>query len=87
MGLNNSFSLLSDAVILNLKSRENQSGFIEINNSRFKKGDKIRLNDERFSDLEAVFEEQDDIRRSVILIKMLGKSFRAKVMTNSLEFS
>ena len=77
IGVNNSFSLLPDAVV---------SGFIEIAQNKFKKGDKIKLNDERFADLEGVFEEQDDLRRSIILIKMLGKAHRVKVLTNSLEF-
>ena len=86
IGVNNSYSLLPDAVILNLRHGENDSGYIEINQNKFKKGDKIKLSDERFADLEGVFEEQDDLRRSIILIKMLGKAHRVKVLTNSLEF-
>ena len=86
VGVQNSFSVVPDTVILNIKRGENQSGFIEINHSRFKKGDKIKLNDERFSDMDAIFEEQDDLRRSIILLKFLGKAHRVKVQTNSLEF-
>ena len=86
IGVNNSFSLLPDSVVSGLRHKENEAGYIEIAQNKFKKGDKIKLNDERFADLEAVFEEQDELRRSVILIKMLGKAHRVKVMTNSLEF-
>ena len=86
IGVNNSFSLLPDSVISGLRQKENEAGYIEIAQNKFKKGDKIKLNDERFADLEAVFEEQDDLRRSVILIKMLGKAHRVKVFTHSLEF-
>ena len=86
VGVNNSFSVLPDSVILNLKQVENQSGFIEINYNRFKKGDKIKVNSELFSEMEAVFEEQDDLQRSIILIKILGKAHRVKVLTNSLGF-
>lgn len=86
VGVQNSFSVLPNIVILNIKQGENQSGFIEINDNRFKKGDKIKLNDERFSDMDAIFEEQDDSRRSIILFKLLGKAHRVKVLTNSLEF-
>jgi transcriptional antiterminator RfaH len=86
VGAQNSFSVLPDTVILKIKQGENQSGFIEINHNRFKKGDKIKLNDERFSDMDAIFEEQDDLLRSIILIKLLGKANRVKVLTNSLEF-
>ena len=86
IGSNNSFSLLPDAVIVSLKKRATEAGYIEIDQNKFKKGDKIKLSDERFADLEGVFEEQDDLRRSIILIKMLGKAHRVKVLTNSLEF-
>jgi transcriptional antiterminator RfaH len=86
IGVNNSFSLLPDAVIVSLKNRETEAGYIEIDQNKFKKGDKIKLIDDRFADLEGVFEEQDDLRRSVILIKMLGKAHKIKILTNSLEF-
>jgi transcriptional antiterminator RfaH len=86
IGVNNSFSLLPEAVIASLKKRETEAGYIEIDQNKFKKGDKIKLSDKRFADLEGVFEEQDDLRRSIILIKMLGKAHRVKVLTNSLEF-
>ena len=85
VGVRNSFSLLSDSIISNLKNRHNESGFIEINQNNFKKGDRVKLTDQRFSDIEGIFEEQDDLRRSVILIKMLGKAHRVKVLTNYLE--
>ena len=86
VGVQNSFSVVPDTVILNIKRGENQSGFIEINHNRFKKGDKIKLNDERFSGIDAIFAEQDDLSRSIILIELLGKANRVKVLTNSLEF-
>ena len=86
IGANNSFSLLPETVIVSLKKRETEAGYIEIDQNKFKKGDKIKISDERFADLEGVFEEPDDLRRSIILIKMLGKAHRVKVLTNSLEF-
>ena len=86
IGGHSGFSVLPDDVIAKLKQGENESGFIEINANRFKKGDKIKLTDERFAGLECVFEEQDDLRRSIILLKMLGKAHRIKVLTNSLDF-
>jgi len=56
-----------------IKSREGSCGYIQLNNQRFIKGDKIVLTNGIFTNLSAIFLNQSDEERAKIILEFLGR--------------
>ena len=56
-----------------IKSREDSSGFIKINNQRFTNGDNIVLTKGILTSIKAIFLNQSDSESGKILINLLGR--------------
>ncbi len=71
---------LAEQVIENLKSREDASGFVRLNNRiLFRAGDKIRILDGAFADCLGLYEGMKDSERVAILLDLLGRKVRVTV--------
>jgi len=68
---------LDQAIIENLKSRENAQGFIQLERRpKFARHDKVRVSDGVFADCLGLVEGVSDRDRVVILLNMLGRKVR-----------
>jgi len=68
---------LDQAIIENLKSRENEQGFIQLDRRpKFALNDKVRVSDGVFTDCLGLVEGVSDRDRVVILLNMLGRKVR-----------
>jgi len=68
---------LDQAIIENLKSRENPQGFIQLDHRpKFALHDKVRISDGVFADCLGLVEGVSDRDRVVILLNMLGRKVR-----------
>jgi len=68
---------LDQAIIENLKSRQNAQGFIELDHRpKFALHDKVRISDGVFADCLGLVEGVSDRDRVVILLNMLGRKVR-----------
>jgi transcriptional antiterminator RfaH len=68
---------LDQAIIENLKSRQNTQGFIELDRRpKFALHDKVRISDGIFADCLGLVEGVSDRDRVVILLNMLGRKVR-----------
>ena len=68
---------LDQAIIENLKSRENAQGFIQLDRrTKFAPNDKVRISDGVFADCLGLVEGVSDRDRVVILLNMLGRKVR-----------
>ena len=68
---------LSDSVISELRNREDERGFIQLDQRpRFVRGDKIRVMDGVFGACLGLFEGMADRERVAVLIDLLGRKVR-----------
>ena len=68
---------LDQAIIDNLKKRENERGFIQLDRKpKFSPHDKVRVCDGAFTDCLGLVEDVSDRERVVILLNMLGRKVR-----------
>ena len=66
-----------------IKSREDSNGYIQLNNERFSKGDKLVLTRGIFSSLKAIFLKQCNSENARIVIEFMG---REHVLPTPLEY-
>jgi transcriptional antiterminator RfaH len=75
---------VSQHVVATLKSREDMSGFIQLNRRpAFRVGDEIRVLDGAFADCLGLYEGMKDIDRVTILLDLLGRKVRLVVDVES----
>ncbi len=68
---------IDDRVLASLKSRENELGFVQLNQPpMFQPGDKLRVIQGVFCDNLGLFEEMTDQERVTILLDLLGRKVR-----------
>jgi transcriptional antiterminator RfaH len=71
---------VSDQVIMQMRSRENSDGLIQLNTgSRFAPGDSIRITDGVFSACLGLYEGMADHQRIAVLLDMLGRKVRVTI--------
>jgi transcriptional antiterminator RfaH len=71
---------IAENVIGNLKSREDESGFVRLNKPiLFRAGDKIRILEGAFADCLGLYEGLKDSERVAILLDLLGRKVRVTV--------
>tara|TARA_Y100000590_G_C15462936_1_gene917185 strand:+ start:341 stop:859 length:519 start_codon:yes stop_codon:yes gene_type:complete len=68
-----------------IKSRENSSGYIQINNDRFTKGDKILVTNGTFTNLSAIFLKQCGHERAKIIVELLGRENILQMPLNHID--
>jgi transcriptional antiterminator RfaH len=76
---------LSDAVIAELRAREDERGLVELNCSVFKPGEKVRVLGGAFADHLGMFEAMGDSERVAILLDLLGRKVRVVMNINVIE--
>ena len=75
---------ISTSVIDALKAREDDSGFISLDQrAQFRPGDKIRVLDGAFADCLGLYEGMKDSDRVAILLDLLGRKVRVTVDAES----
>lgn len=75
-----------DGIVDAMMARHNDAGFIDNSAANpFKKGDRIRVIDGAFADLEGLFECSMDEHRVILLLEMLGRAVRVRLPTMSVE--
>jgi transcriptional antiterminator RfaH len=62
-----------------LKNRQNPSGFIQLDQPKFKIGDKIRVLEGAFYDCLGIYEGMPDRERVEILLDLLGRKVRVSL--------
>jgi len=71
---------LGDNVILEIRKRENDTGFIQLDATKgLKKGDAVRVSTGPFTNLEGLFDSYSDASRVTVLLNMLGGSVPVKL--------
>lgn len=74
-----------DPVIDEIRSRENEAGFIELNRPAFQRGQALRITEGPMADTQALFEETVDGNRAILLISLLGRMVRTKMPLRLVE--
>ncbi|WP_085902030.1 transcription termination/antitermination protein NusG [Kiloniella majae] len=67
---------IDEAIIANLRKREDETGGVSLVISGLKKGDKIRVNEGPFEDYTGLLEETDDKNRAILLLDLMGRKVR-----------
>lgn len=77
---------ISDSVVEALKAREDDSGFIRLDQRpKVSPGDKIRVQDGAFADCLGLYEGIRDSDRATILLDLLGRKVRVTVDVESVS--
>ena len=72
-----SLTPVDDRIIEEIRGRESEAGFIELNEvGNFRKGDRVRVVEGAFCDHVGLFENVSDERRIVILLDLMGRRAR-----------
>ena len=74
-----------EPVIAEIRSREDQAGFIQLNRPGFRRGQALRITDGPMADTEALFEEAVDGDRAILLISLLGRMVRTRMPLRQVE--
>lgn len=78
-------SPILDVFISEMRAREKAQGLVELGADRFARGQRVRILAGPFAGFEAIFDEADDRKRTIILIEFLGKINRVAVDPQILE--
>ncbi len=76
---------VNNKIIHYLKNREDIEGFIQLNNDRFKKGDRITITQGYLKNIPAVFLNQSDEERVKILLELMGREHILKMPLNYID--
>ncbi|MFN4164116.1 MAG: transcription termination/antitermination protein NusG [Ferrovibrio sp.] len=68
-----------DPVIEEIRSREDEKGYIRLNPPGFHRGQTLRIVEGPMADTEALFEEAVDGNRAILLISLLGRLVRTQM--------
>ena len=78
-------SWVCDSIVQALKANHDEEGLVSFDPARVQSGQAVRLVAGPFAGFQGLFEEPDDLKRSVILLNLLGKSHRLSVPNRMLE--
>lgn len=74
-----------DPVIEEIRTREDEQGFIRLNAPCFQRGQTLRITEGPMTDTRALFEEAVDGNRAILLISLLGRLVRTKMPLRQVE--
>lgn len=80
-------AVVSDAVIREIKKRENEEGIIELSSKRFKLGQSLTLRRGPFAHRLVIYKGQSQRERHRVLLQMLGRDTTVEVEDDMLEES
>lgn len=62
-----------------IRAREDDTGFIQLNAPRYRRGQSLRIVEGPMADTQALFEETVDGDRAILLISLLGRMVRTRM--------
>jgi len=78
-------SLISDSIIQAIKARESPDGYVGLQSTSIKQGQKVMILDGPFAAIDAIFSESKDNRRSILLLSLLGKIHKVVVSNENVQ--
>lgn len=72
-------------VIEEIRSREDKAGYIRLNGPSFERGQALRIVEGPMTDTQAIFEEQVDGNRAILLVSLLGRLVRTQMPLRQVE--
>lgn len=72
-------------VIEEIRSREDETGYICLNGPTFERGQALRIVEGPMTDTHAIFEEQVDSNRAILLVSLLGRMVRTRMPLRQVE--
>lgn len=78
-------SPVPEPVIAEIRSREDETGYIRLNPPGFQRGQALRIVEGPMADTEALFEEAVDGDRAILLISLLGRMVRTRMPLRQIE--
>lgn len=78
-------SLISDSIIRAIKARESPDGYVGLQSTSIKRGQKVMILDGPFAAIDAIFSESKDELRSILLLSLLGKTHKVVVSNENLQ--
>lgn len=78
-------AVVGDAVIAELRAREDGTGMIDLAERPLSAGDSVRIAGGPLHDLAALFEGGSDTQRVVVLLRLLGREVRVRLAPHQLE--
>lgn len=73
------------AVIDEIRSREDGTGYVRLNGPAFQRGQALRIVEGPMTDTQAIFEEQVDGNRAILLVSLLGRMVRTRMPLRQVE--
>lgn len=74
-----------DMVMAEIRSREDDTGYIKLNAPAFQRGQSLRIVEGPMADTQALFEETVDGNRAILLISLLGRMVRTRMPLRQVE--
>lgn len=74
-----------DPVMAEIRSREDETGYIRLNGPIYHHGQALRIVDGPMADTQALFEEATDGNRAILLISLLGRMVRTRMPLHQIE--
>lgn len=74
-----------EPVLAEIRSREDATGFVQLNAPGFIRGQALRIVEGPMADTHALFEEAVDGNRAILLISLLGRLVRTKMPLRQVE--
>lgn len=72
-------------VIEEIRGREDETGHVRLNGPAFRRGQALRIMEGPMTDTQAIFEEQLDGNRAILLVSLLGRLVRARLPLRQVE--
>lgn len=73
------------AVIDEIRGREDETGYVRLNGPTFRRGQALRIVEGPMTDTQAIFEEQVDGNRAILLVSLLGRLVRTRMPLRQVE--
>ena len=73
------------AVIDEIRGREDETGYVQLNGPTFRRGQTLRIVEGPMTDTQAIFEEQVDGNRAILLVSLLGRLVRTRMPLRQVE--
>jgi transcriptional antiterminator RfaH len=72
-------------VVEEIRSREDETGYVRLNGPAFQRGQTLRIVEGPMTDAQAIFEEQVDGSRAILLVSLLGRLVRTRMPLRQVE--
>ena len=67
------------------RGREDETGYVQLNGPTFRRGQTLRIVEGPMTDTQAIFEEQVDGNRAILLVSLLGRLVRTRMPLRQVE--